>query len=159
MEQEDVVEKYLKRRIAESREWFDSGPPDTIVGLKLRDFTCRAKPLEFLDDRQRREQYGVKFRLEWNTWECLIEIRMRPTRCLNKAGTIDSPYLITRVVNPKTKKAVDPGCGIPGIPDAHVERTSQLSIHEWWADRLDKNVLRIDKIVSKIQEFKRPASN
>ena len=163
MEPEDV-EKHLKLRIEQSREWFQQGLPDPILGLQMRGFPCNAQPLEFIDDPSRVERYGVKFRLEWigsskDTCECLIEIRIRPTWYVKKDGSKDRPYIITRVVDPETKKAVDPGCHIPYVQENYVEQTSQFSIRDWYHRWLGWKVLREDATVASIMGSKRPVSS
>ena len=44
------VEQDLQRRVDESREWMESGVIEPILGLKVRNFPCKAEPVMFLDD-------------------------------------------------------------------------------------------------------------
>jgi len=159
MEMEDV-EKDLQRRINQSREWLESGGADLISGLKIRDYPCQAEPTEFLDDPQREERHGIRFRLEYvtdrATFESFVDVRIKATRSLSKDGqtVANAPYIVIYVLNNEKQKSEI--INYEYLENTIVYKNSlSLDIKEYYKDYLfkalrHKNVFKIFKFRKEI---------
>ena len=118
----------------ESKEWIESGGIDPILGLKVRNFPCKAEPVMFLDDPGREEQNGVRFRVETLTRQLFTDIRIKPTPSMSKdkESVANPPYIVTYAEDRKTGKPVLITYENLEIPEVY-KKTLPLSIQEWYA--------------------------
>jgi hypothetical protein len=138
----ESLEKDLLRRIDQSREWL-SGKPAPITGLKIRNYSCLAVPVKFIDYRK---TSGVRFRLEFTTptgtFEAYVDIDIMPTRSepKNKEKNPEPPFVDSFVVVDTETKERDLITWEQIVNTVIYKRSVGLPIEEWYKDWLRKTL-------------------
>ena len=85
------LEAAAKNRIKDIQEWAERGFPNfdgKIKGMNIKGFPCQVEPGQFLNDPDRVEKYGVRFRLFWlekdGSYFSDLDIRIQPERSMKK---------------------------------------------------------------------------
>jgi hypothetical protein len=122
-----AIEKKLFSRVEDTKHWNLDDPAETITDLKLRKYTCTAKPIMRVGEPDRVESFGVRFRLEYagedGNYYCHLDLRFRPTF----VGS-DAPYVVAYVVDDEGNNDE-----ITHNVITNSNIAAELSIKDWYA--------------------------
>jgi len=124
----------LKKRVEQSRQWLES-VPGPLTGFKFRtDSPWTAEPIQFLDDPDRVERYGVGFMFSIDdparSIKAQLNVRIKPE--LTPGAEInETPYVIVYVVDQSTGADETIKWFHIDIP-ASYERLIGFSIDDWY---------------------------
>jgi len=88
----------LTDRINESIKWAEMNFPGDMDDVKVRAYGCSAKAIKLLDDPGRKEQYGVRFRMSWESdkqYYSDVDVRIEPKGYKGENGPYVVVYILT----------------------------------------------------------------
>lgn len=136
------LEANLYLRIEQSRDWITTNP-QPLTGFKFRKNTdWDALPVKFLDDPERVERHGVRFRFYVVNYtkkiEVELDIRIHPIAEVKEKGD-SHPYVVFYVVNQLTGADVEISQQEFTRADSYTDLIN-LSIEDWYRHWIKKMI-------------------